>query len=66
MHQILLQGIPDLREMALVVLVDELLRFIEHDQFDGRRTDVDPHIIKWFHFYTTYGTATRKSGGTIQ
>ena len=44
--EILMKRMADLREMTLVVLVDDLLRLVEHDEFDGRRTDINPYIKK--------------------
>ncbi len=41
-----MQRVTDLREMTLVVLVDDLLRLVEHDELDGRRADIYPHIEK--------------------
>ena len=53
MRQILLQGIADLREMARIILVEDLLLMVENDELDGRRTDINPHIQYRFHIHTT-------------
>ena len=55
MRQILLQGIADLREMARIILVEDLLLMVENDELDGRRTDIN-------HFILTHMRLVRKSG----